>query len=66
MDWKREILNKPAKITFRTDYVVRGQVLEITDSHHIIRTDKGKVMEIENDRIRVEVKSMTRFESPLE
>jgi Fe2+ or Zn2+ uptake regulation protein len=56
MEYKDLILNKQAKITITQEYVVNGRVVEITDHHHIIQTSNGKVMEVENDKVRVEVK----------
>jgi hypothetical protein len=56
MDYKDLILDKQAKITITQEYVVTGTVVEITPHHHIIQASNGKVMEVENDKVRVEIK----------
>lgn len=51
---KDRLINKIAKITIQTEFVLNGKVLEITPDHHLIETSnngKVKVMEVENRHV---------------
>jgi hypothetical protein len=62
------LINKLAKITIQTEFVLDGKVLEITPDHHLIETSnnngKVKVMEIRNNRVvKIEPKKMEVYHS---
>ena len=58
------ILNGFAKIIIQSTFAIEGEVLEITPTHHMIRTSKGKVMEVKNENVlQVEIRPTEKYES---
>lgn len=60
------ILGNFAKIIIQSTYAIDGVVLEITPTHHIIKS-KGKIMEVKNENVlQLETRPMERLHSDIE
>lgn len=64
METQDLILNNFARIIIQTTYALDGKVIEITPTHHVIKTSQGKVIEVKNENVlKVETRASERVDS---